>query len=76
MRSDWDISIRRACRVFLVDASTYHHRPRRPRQAALEQRIRELCQTRVRYGYRRAYACCGARGAATARTRRGASIAS
>ena len=52
MRSDRDVSIRRVCRVFLVDTSTYHYKSRRPGQAALEQRIREICQTRVRYGYR------------------------
>ena len=55
MRGDWDVSIRRACRVFLVDTSTYHYKSRRPGQAALEQRIREICQTRVRYGYRRVH---------------------
>src|SRR5215204_3661814 len=42
-----------ACRVFEVDTSTYHYKSRRPGQAHLEQRIREICQTRVRYGYRR-----------------------
>jgi HTH-like domain len=52
MRSDWDVSIRRACRVFLVDTSTYHYKSRRPGQAHLEQRIKEIRQTRVRYGYR------------------------
>ena len=55
MRGDWDVSIRRACRVFLVDTSTYHYKSRRPGQAALEQRIKEICQTRVRYGYRRVH---------------------
>ena len=29
MRGDWDVSLRRACRVFLVDTSTYHYKPRR-----------------------------------------------
>jgi putative transposase len=33
MRGDWDVSIRRACRVFLVDTSTYHYKSRRPGQA-------------------------------------------
>jgi len=47
MRGDWDVSIRRASRVFLVDTSTYHYKSRRPGQAALEQRIKEICQTRV-----------------------------
>ena len=49
----WNVSIRRACRVFEVDTSTYHYKSRRPGQAVLEQRIKEICQTRVRYGYRR-----------------------
>ncbi len=51
----WGVSIRRACRVFLVDTSTYHYRSRRAGQAGLEQRIREICETRVRYGYRRVH---------------------
>ena len=55
MRTDWDVSIRRACRVCLLDTSTYHYKSRRPGQAGLELRIREICQTRVRYGYRRVH---------------------
>ena len=35
--------------------STYHYKSRRPGQAALEERIKEICQTRVRYGYRRVH---------------------
>ncbi len=38
---------------FMNDTSTYHYKSRRPGQAILEQRIKEICQTRVRYGYRR-----------------------
>jgi putative transposase len=49
----WDLSIRRACRVLEMDTSTYHYKSRRPEQVGLEQRIKEICQTRVRYGYRR-----------------------
>jgi putative transposase len=41
--------------VFEVDTSTYHYKSRRPEQASLEARIREICQTRVRYGYRRVH---------------------
>lgn len=55
MRREWGVSIRRACRAFLLDRSTYHYRSRRSGQAELEQRIREICQTRVRYGYRRVH---------------------
>ena len=55
VRGEWDVSIRRACGVLLVDTSTYHYKSRRPGQAGLEQRIKEICQTRVRYGYRRVH---------------------
>ena len=49
------MSIRRACRVLQVDTSTYHYRSRRPGQAVLESWIKEICQTRVPYGYRRVH---------------------
>src|SRR5262245_46190597 len=49
------ISVRRACRAYPLDRSTYHYRSRRPDQAALRQRIREIADTRVRYGYRRVH---------------------
>ncbi len=52
-RSDWGVSIRRACRVLEMDTSTYHYKSRRREQAGIEARIREICETRVRYGYRR-----------------------
>jgi hypothetical protein len=52
MRSGWKVSVRRACRVLRFDPKTYRYCSRRPGQAALEDRIRTICQTRVRYGYR------------------------
>ena len=55
MHGVWDISIRRACRVLEVDTSTYHYKSRRHDQAGIEARIREICTTRVRYGYRRVH---------------------
>jgi putative transposase len=55
VRSEWGVSIRRACRVFLIDTSTYHYKSRRAGQADLELRIKEICATRVRYGYRRVH---------------------
>jgi transposase InsO family protein len=51
MRSDWKISIRRACAAILFDPMTYRYKSRRPGRAALGQRIREICQSRVRFGY-------------------------
>ena len=55
VRSDWGVSIRRACRVLEMDTSTYHYKSRRREQAGIEARIREICETRVRYGYRRVH---------------------
>jgi putative transposase len=47
--------VKHCLELFEVDTSTYHYKSRRPGQAHLEQRIREICQTRVRYGYRRVH---------------------
>lgn len=47
------MSVRRACTVLKSARSTYHYRSRRPSQAVLRKRIREIAETRVRYGYRR-----------------------
>jgi len=37
----------------MFSRSTYHYKSRRPSQAGLRKRIREIAETRVRYGYRR-----------------------
>lgn len=55
MRSEWAISIRRACAVIQLHPKSYRYKSRRSGQAALEQRIKEICQTRVRFGYRRVH---------------------
>ena len=47
------MSIRRACGVLQLQRSTYHYRSRGDDQADLRQRIKEIAETRVRYGYRR-----------------------
>jgi putative transposase len=50
LRGDWDVSIRRACRVFLVDTSIYHYKSRRPGNGMpSSKRIwsRKLCGIRV-----------------------------
>jgi putative transposase len=51
----WGVSIRRACGALEMDRSSYHYRSRRPGQAPLETRIKEICETRVRYGSRRVH---------------------
>lgn len=55
MLVDWGVSIRRACRALRFDTSTYHYKSRRTGQAGLERRIKEICETRIRYGYRRVH---------------------
>ena len=37
------------------DCSTFHNKSRRTDQAAVERRIKEICETRMRYGYRRVH---------------------
>lgn len=49
----WKVSTRRACRVLRTDRSADLYRSRRHPQAALVQRIEEIAETPVRYGYRR-----------------------
>src|SRR5215469_14601503 len=53
VRRVWQVSIRRACQALPVDRSTYHYRSKRSGQAVLMRRIKEIAETRVRYGYRR-----------------------
>ena len=53
LRHVWQVSARRACKVVLLQKSTYDYKSRRPSQTALRKRIREIAETRVRYGYRR-----------------------
>jgi putative transposase len=53
VRTAWQVSIRRVCRALPVERSSYHHRSRRAGQAPLSKRIKEIAETRVRYGYRR-----------------------
>ena len=52
---DWGVSIRKACGAICFDTSTYHYKSRRTDQAAVERRIKEIAETRVRYGYRRVH---------------------
>jgi putative transposase len=47
------VSIRRACDVLKAERSSYHYKSRRGDQADLKKRIKEIAETRVRYGYRR-----------------------
>jgi len=55
VRHEWTQSIRRVCEVLSVDRSTHHYQSKRADQAGLKKRIKEICETRVRYGYRRVW---------------------
>lgn len=49
------MSVRRACNVLKFDRSTYQYKSRRRDPASLKARIKEICETRIRYGYRRVH---------------------
>ena len=51
----WGVSIRRACQVLRFDTSIYHYKSRHTGQAGLERRIKEICETHIRYGYQRVH---------------------
>lgn len=53
MMSVWRVSERRACRVMQAHRSTQQYKSIRCDQADLKKRIKEIAETRVRYGYRR-----------------------
>ncbi len=55
VRSDWKVSMRRACSALRIDRSLYVYKSKRGGQADLKQRIKEICETRVRYGHRRVH---------------------
>ena len=53
LQQRYAISERRGCQVTGSARSTHRYQSIRPRQATLRRRIRELAESRVRYGYRR-----------------------
>src|SRR5574340_982258 len=53
MRSEVAVSERRACGLMELVRGTYRYRSRRPEDGRLRTRLRELAETRRRFGYRR-----------------------
>jgi len=53
LQTSYHVSERRACRTIRCARATYRYRSDREPRTALRQRIREMAQTRVRYGYRK-----------------------
>ena len=52
----FEVSARRACQVVRLSRSTWLYQSRREEQVALKQRIRDIAETRTRYGYLRIHA--------------------
>lgn len=48
---EWRVSARRACASLQVERSLYVYQSKRGEQADLKMKIKEICETRVRYGY-------------------------
>ncbi len=55
VRHDWKVSVRRACSTLRIDRALYVYKSERGDQAVLKGRIKEICETRVRYGPRRVH---------------------
>ncbi len=55
LRGEWKLSNRRACSTLRIDRALYVYKSKRGDQADLKQRIKSICETRVRYGYRRVH---------------------
>ena len=53
LRTCYQVSIRRASQTLPGPRSTLYYRSRKPEQAPLRHRIKEIATVRVRYGYRR-----------------------
>lgn len=49
----WQASIQRVCRALQTERSSYHYKSKRTGPVALKTRIKEIAETRVRYGYQR-----------------------
>ena len=51
--SHYDLNMRRACRLMKQSRSVQYYQSVQDPKRALRGRMREIAQTRVRYGYRR-----------------------
>ena len=53
LRGGYRVSERRACRVARLNRGTFRYCTHKDPRTALRLRLREIAQTRVRYGYRK-----------------------
>ena len=55
IKKEFDVSIRRSCRIVLLSHAVWYYRKKKDTDEMLRMRIREIAQTRVRYGFWRIY---------------------
>jgi putative transposase len=55
LRTKFEVSERRACSIIQADRTTVRYRSRRPDDAQLRERLRDLANARRRFGYRRLF---------------------
>lgn len=55
MMSSYRVSIRRACQVALVSRQVFYYQSSKRGDQAIRKRIREITETRIRYGFWRIY---------------------
>ena len=55
------VGVRRACAVLEFSRTSYYYHSIKVDDPALRKRIREIAETRVRYGYQRIHVYCAAR---------------
>jgi putative transposase len=53
LREQYEVSERRACKLLLLDRTTYRYEPRPDHNAQLREKMTELAKNKPRYGYRR-----------------------
>ncbi len=53
LRERYRVSERRACKVVQIQRNSYRYQSTKDPQVALRMRLKDLAETRVRYGYRR-----------------------
>jgi putative transposase len=53
IKAEWKVPLRCACSVLKIDRSLYVYKSKRGEQAELKLRFKNICKTRMRYGYRR-----------------------
>jgi putative transposase len=63
--ADYRVSERRACAMVMLSRTVFCYIDHKRDDRAVRQRIREIAETRVRYGFERIQSCYGGKGGET-----------